>query len=196
MVYEIYGIQKIGMKIVGIDLAGNPKNETGFCVLEVNGESKTVKTSILHSNPEILDKLKAISPDIIAIDAPLIFSGINRPCDEKLREYGALPVTLRGMEVLARRGSELAKELRKLDFKLIEVFSTASAKILGFYDSKDAEMQKKLMNSGLLGDLQKRFLTKDELDAVFAAITGYLYLNSSTETAGDEKNGIIVIPRV
>ncbi len=183
------------MKIVGIDLAGNPKNETGFCILEVNGENKTVRTSILHSNSEIIHKLNEISPEIIAIDAPLTFSGINRHCDEKLREYGALPVTLRGMEVLARRGSELAKELRKPEFKLIEVFSTASAKILGFYDSKEVEMQKKLMNSGLLGDLQKRFLTRDELDAVFAAITGYLYLNSSTESVGD-KDGTIIIPKV
>lgn len=183
------------MKIVGIDLAGNPKNETGFCILEVNGENKIVKTSILHSNLEITEKLNEISPEIIAIDAPLVFSGVNRPCDEKLREYGALPVTLRGMEVLARRGSEFAKELKRMNFRFIEVFATASAKILGFYDSKDREMQKKLMNSGLLGDLQKRFLTKDELDAVFAAITGYLYLNNSTESIGDE-NGMIVIPRV
>lgn len=183
------------MKIIGIDLAGNPRNETGFCIFEVNSDNKIVKTSILHSNSEIINKIMEIFPEIIAIDAPLIFNGINRGCDEKLRDYGALPVTLRGMEVLAKRGSELATELKKLNFRFIEVFSTASAKILGFYDSKDIEMQKKLMNSGLIGDLQNRFLTKDELDAVFAAITGYLYLNNSTESVGDD-SGIIVIPRV
>jgi predicted nuclease with RNAse H fold len=183
------------MKIIGIDLAGSPKNETGFCILDVTNDGKIVKTSILHSNSEIMEKLKEASPDIIAVDAPLIFSGVNRPCDDKLREYGALPVTLRGMEVLARRGSELAKDLKREGFRFIEVFSTASAKILGFHDAKEIEMQKKLMNSGLVGDLQNRFLTKDELDAIFAAITGYLYLNNSTESVGDE-SGTIVIPKV
>ena len=107
------------MKIVGIDLAGNPKNETGFCVLEANHD-KFVSTEILYSDSEIINKLKEVNPEIIAIDAPLTFSGNNRRCDDLLREYGSLPVTLRGMVILANRGSELAKNLSK-KFKLIEV---------------------------------------------------------------------------
>ena len=181
------------MKIVGIDLAGNPKNETGFCVLEANHD-KFVSTEILYSDSEIINKLKEVNPEIIAIDAPLTFSGNNRRCDDLLREYGSLPVTLRGMVILANRGSELAKNLSK-KFKLIEVFSTATAKILGMYEKDDNVVQKNLLNSGIKGDIEKKFLVRDELDAIFAALTGYLYLNKETESIGDE-NGIIVIPRV
>lgn len=181
------------MKIVGIDLAGNPKNETGFCVLEAVHD-KSVITEILYSDSDILNKLNEINPEIIAIDAPLTFSGHNRKCDDLLREYGALPVTLRGMVILAIRGTELAKSLSK-KFKVIEVFSTATAKILGLYDKDENIMQKNLLDSSIKGDVEKKFLLKDELDAIFAALTGYLYLNKETEAVGDE-NGVIIIPKI
>jgi hypothetical protein len=192
------------MKIVGIDLAGNPKNDTGFCLLEVKDDEeerrKVVMTKLLHSNLEIIREVEKIKPkppplELIAIDAPLTYSGTNRKCDDLLKNYGTLPVTLKGMEVLAIRGIELAKELKKRDFEVIEVFSTASAKILGFYAKEEREMQKNLLKADLSGDVEKRFLTKDELDAIFAAITGYLYLKDSTDIVGDG-NGKIVIPKV
>ncbi|MBU4267121.1 MAG: DUF429 domain-containing protein [Candidatus Altiarchaeales archaeon] len=183
------------MKIVGIDLAGNPTNDTGFCVLRVADDEKSVSTSILKSDSEILERLNEIQPEIVAIDAPLIFEGRNRPCDDELGEYGALPVTLRGMEVLAKRGSSLAIEIKKFNPNLIEISAKTSAKILGFHDPDNKKMQKRLIEAKISGDIDKRFLTKDELDAIFAAITGYLHLNGSTEEVGDD-NGKIVIPKV
>ncbi len=183
------------MKIVGIDLAGHPTNDTGFCVLRADDDGKSVTTSILKSDSDILKRLKEIQPSIIAIDAPLIFDGRNRPCDDELREYGALPVTLRGMEVLAKRGSSLAREIKKLNPNLIEISAKTSAKILGFHDPDNKKMQRRLIEAKISGDIDKRFLTKDELDAIFAAITGYLHLNGSTEEVGDD-NGRIIIPKV
>jgi predicted nuclease with RNAse H fold len=105
------------MKFIGIDLAGNPKNETGFCILEIAGEKKTVSTSILRSDLDIIEKIRKTNPEIIALDAPLTYEGINRRCDEELSSYGALPVTLRGMEVLAKRGTNLALQLRSENYK-------------------------------------------------------------------------------
>ncbi len=180
------------IRSAGIDLAGNPKNKTGFCVLEVNA-GKWVFTKTLLSDCEIIAELEKAKPNIVAIDAPITFSGKNRLCDIELHEYGALPVTLRGMEVLAVRGSELAKELS--NFKLIEIYATATAKILGFYDKNEKKVQKALLNSGIKGDIETRFLTKDELDAIFAAMTGYLHLEGMTEEKGGE-DGKIVVPRV
>ena len=186
------------MKIIGIDLAGNPKNDTGFCILNVENKTggKIVTTRILHSNSEIIKKITAqIKPELIAIDAPLIYSGKQRECDDRLRGYGALPVTLRGMEVLAVRGAELADELKQMHLNFIEVFSTASAKILGLHNSRGTIIQKELIGMGLKGDTEKRMLSKDELDAIFAAITGYLHLIGQSESIGDE-NGKIVVPKV
>ncbi len=184
------------MKIIGIDLAGMPKNASGICTLVVNDkDEKSVTTKILHENSEIIEYLTEIKPDIIAVDAPLTFTGENRHCDEELRKYGALPVTLRGMEMLSMRGTELAGDIKKLNMNFIEIFSTATAKILGFYDKDLMKKQKNLVNFGVLGDTEKRILKKDEIDAIFAAITGYLYLEGLTEDVGDEK-GRVVIPKV
>ncbi|MBN2015007.1 MAG: DUF429 domain-containing protein [Candidatus Altiarchaeota archaeon] len=179
------------MKVVGLDLAGNPKNDTGFCIMEVADDRKHVSTSIVHSDPEIIEKLKEIKPELVAIDAPLTYSGTNRRCDDELREYGALPVTLRGMETLAKRGSMLAEKLRDNGMEFIEVFSTATAKILGFYDRREMMMQKNLIASGIKGSVDERILSKDELDAIFAAITACLHLSEKTVAVGEGDNRII-----
>ncbi len=183
------------MKYVGIDLAGNPKNDTGFCILVINGDGRTISASILHSDAELIDKIGKTGQAIVAIDAPLTYAGVNRKCDEDLREYGALPATLPGMEVLAKRGTNLAKELGKKGHKVIEVYATASAKILGFYEKDERAAQKKLMEFDLAGDIQKRILSRDELDALFCALTAYLHAGGQTEQVGDE-SGKITIPKV
>jgi len=180
------------MKVVGIDLAGNPKNPTGFCILSVGENKKIAMAKILRSDEEILGELKKSDAGLVAIDAPLTFKGENRMCDDELRIYGALPPTLRGMTKLAERGTKLAGKLKKLNFEVIEVFPTASAKILGFYDKKEIVMQKRLISAGI-GGLEDRILKKDELDAVFAALT--VHLEKGTEEVGDEE-GVIIVPKV
>jgi len=182
------------MRVVGLDLAGSHRNVSGYCVLDV-GEVKSVTTKLLHSDEEILSELKSAGPDLVAVDAPLVYDGGRRKCDEMLREYGALPVTLKGMGVLAGRGSALASEMKAVKFNYIEVFSTASAKILGIYSKNDFTLQKNMMALDLQGDINTRILSRDELDAVLAAVTGYLHLISQTRSVGDE-SGVVVVPNV
>ncbi len=183
------------MLVVGVDLAGSPKNDSGFCVLDVVGKEKSASVRILHSDEEILDRIKECKPDLVAVDAPLTFEGRNRQCDSELSSYGALPVTLKGMEMLALRGSAFAQKLLEKNWKAVEVYATGTAKMLGYYDRDDKVVQKNLLSSGLRGDIERRFLNRDELDAIFCAITGFLYLmNSYREVGGSD--GKIIIPRV
>jgi len=181
--------------VAGLDLAGSPKNESGYCLLSVEDGVKSVQTQVLYSDEEIFSELLKSSLDLVAVDAPLVYNGVNRRCDELLHGYGALPVTLRGMEFLARRGSGLAREFSRLNLRHIEVFSTASAKILGVYSRNDFTLQKNMMALGLQGDMNGKILSRDELDAVLAAITGYLYLERQTREVGDE-SGVVVVPEV
>jgi len=183
------------MKLIGIDLAGNPRNGSGFCILDVKDNEKIVTLKILYSDEEIIENVLKNKPDLVAIDAPLTYNGRNRRCDSDLFKYGALPVTLKGMEMLALRGTSIAKKLRNLNIDTIEVFATASGKILGFYNKNEKIMQRNLILSGLRGDIEKRFLTKDEIDAIFSAITAFLHLNNSSEEVGDD-DGKIVIPKI
>lgn len=179
------------MKVVGLDLAGMPKNGSGYCLLSVD-KSKTVSCSILHSDEEILEHISSDSPDLIAVDAPLIYDGESRVCDNLLNEYGVLPVTLSGMSKLAVRGSHLYS----LFFgDAIEVSVRASSKILGVYAKDDFNMQKMVMGLDLCGDITQRILYRDEIDSIVAAITGYLYLEGLTEEIGDIR-GKIIVPKI
>ena len=182
------------MRVVGLDLAGNPSNATGYCILHAE-KTKTVQTRTLHSDEEILSTLSSSKPDLVAVDAPLVYDGQRRLCDDLLRQYGALPVTLPGMEVLAKRGSSLAAQLSERKLPAIEVYANASARILGVYSKKDFTMQKSMMGLSLEGDINSKILTRDELDSVLAALTGYLHLAGQTEKVGQDQ-ATIIVPKV
>lgn len=182
------------MKSCGIDLAGMPKNPTGFCTLTEDDGVKTVDVKIFHTDDDILVEIEKQKPDVVALDAPTTYAGVNRQCDHELAEYGALPVTLPGMEVLAIRGMHLSEKISERH-NLIEVSAKSSAKILGLYRKDDFPCQKQLLSLDLSGDINNRILTRDELDAAFAAITGILHLIGQGRTVGDEA-GKIIIPEV
>ena len=171
---------------VGIDLAGLEKNKTGFCILR----NRTAETFIVHTDDEIVENVKKIKPDVVGVDAPLIYPPKIRKCDRLLKKYGAMPPTMKSMGVLSKRGFFLAKRLK--DFNVIEVFPTGSAKILGIY-SRDIEVMKNgLLNFGLV--FENSISTKDEVDALLAALTGLLHLHNLTEDVGD-KEGVVICPK-
>jgi hypothetical protein len=175
------------MKVIGIDLAGSQKNPTGFCILDV--KRKVTHTQILYSDSEIVENVRRVKPQIVAIDAPLTLSTKNRKCDDALRNYGTLPLSLPAMRMLAQRGVKLVQKLGR--FRVIEVFPTATAKILGLYSKDEGKVRENLANKGFI---IKKELNKHELDALFAAITAYLHLEGKSEIIGDEE-GKIVIPK-
>jgi predicted nuclease with RNAse H fold len=157
------------MKVVGLDLAGKPENDTGFCLLD----GSSVDTDILHSDQEIIDRIREIKPDLIAIDAPFDFpeDGMYRDCDLELRKRGYDPLSPQfpGMQVLVKRVKGLLGKLEESgSYEIIEVFSDASKDILPI---KPAEG-----------------VNEDEFDALACAITGEMYLK---DKYGD-LDGIIV----
>jgi hypothetical protein len=158
------------MKVVGVDLAGKPENPTGFCLLSDEGS----QTKLVFSDKEIIDEIERIKPDCIAIDAPfwLPRTGIWRTSDEKLIKRGFQPVSpaFPTMRLLVLRASNLIKVLKERNFAFIEVFSSASEKVLGL--SKEPRKN------------------KDEYDALLCALTAKAFLEGKYE----DLDGII-IPR-
>jgi len=124
------------MKFVGLDLAGKPENDTGFCLLR----DSSVGTKILHTDGEILDEIERIGPEVIAIDAPFDFPKENemyRKSDLELKEMGFDPLSpnFPGMKVLVTSVKEILKELR--DYEVIETFSRAARKALSANANED-----------------------------------------------------------
>lgn len=172
---------------IGIDLAGLEKNKTGFCVLKNNA----AETFILYTDDEIVDSVKKIKPDVVAVDAPLIYPPKIRECDRLLKKYGAMPPTMKSMGVLSKRGFFLAKRLK--GFNVIEVFPTGSAKILGIYSRDIEAMKNGLLNFGLV--FENSVSTKDEVDSIIAALTGLLHMRELTEDVGD-KEGVVILRKM
>lgn len=191
------------MKILGIDLAGSEKRKSGICVLDTNLQAKCF---CLFKDNEILDLIEKEKPDLIAIDAPLSLpkgrkslkkrSKLHfRKCDRELWKLKIkfFPITLGPMRKLTQRGIKLRKILEKR-FKVIEVYPGASQDIL-----KIARKQKglKKLKKGLEGlgiKILKKKLSGDELDAITAAYTGWLYLKKKFLALGDKKEGLIILP--
>jgi predicted nuclease with RNAse H fold len=63
------------------------------------------------------------------------------------------------------------------------------------HDKSEKETQRRMLESNITGDIERRMLSKDEIDAVSCAITAYLYSVGATDEVGDE-SGKIIIPKV
>lgn len=161
------------MKVVGVDLAGKPENPTGFCILEADGEVKT-EIKVLKEDSEIIKAIEDAKPDCVAIDAPFWTpaSGFWRRSEELLIKRGFKPVSpkLPSMQVLALRAKGIVENLRKSSFRVIEVSSAATEKIL------QASREPKS--------------NEHEYEALLCALTAKFYLDKKFE----DLEGII-IPR-
>ena len=171
----------IDLIILGIDLAGKSKNPTGICIFKDND----IILKTVNEDKEILEIAGTLKPDIIAIDSPIISGKPRiRKADIILKKYKAFPPTLPGMIQLTIRGSKLAEKLSAYGC-VIEVFPTATAKILGFYHKNYKETA---------AVLNVKVKTKHELDAYICCLTGKLFIEGKTDKVGDDK-GRIIIPK-
>ena len=192
--------------IVGIDLAGSEKRNTGFCSMNLKLECKTL---ILHSNQEILQAVEKVKPKVISIDAPLFLplgrksledrKGPHlRECDRKLLEMKIklFPLTLGPMRKLTRRGIQLRKIFERKGYKVIETYPGAAQDILKI-PRKNAgieKVRKSLKKLGIKGDVDKKDITHDELDAIVCAYVGFLYLKKKFLALGNKKEGFMILP--
>ncbi|MEM1539860.1 MAG: DUF429 domain-containing protein [Candidatus Bathyarchaeia archaeon] len=180
--------------IMGIDLAGKEENPTGLAVLR----GKSVETCLIYTDKEILENVTRTNPKIVAIDAPLTRpkSGIFRKADKELikKGYRIFPPGLPAMKTLTLRAIRLNKLITELGAQTIEVHPTSTRKALGM-PAKDWKTIQNILNRiGLAGSISQRTLAPHEIDAVTAALTGYFYMKSLTESVGDHEEGFIVVP--
>jgi len=194
------------MLSVGVDLAGSELRNTGFCYMR---DDMCVKTYILKSDEEILRSVLNANPDIVSVDAPLSLPRGRpnlerkgpphlRACDKELIRLGIrfLPLTLGPMRMLTARGMRLKDSLEAKQFKVIECYPGAAQDVLGIpRKTQDVNLlQDMLIDIGIRGDIEKRTLTHDELDAVTAALVGMMYLRGEYTALGDVNEGQIIIP--
>jgi predicted nuclease with RNAse H fold len=181
------------MRVVGIDLAGNEKRQTGFCVLD----GMKAFTSIVYTDEEIIRRIEEIKPEIVAIDAPLSLpkgrksidekSSIHlRECDRELLKMGIkfFPITLGPMRELTKRGIKLKETLKNKGFRVIEVYPGGAQDVLGIPRKQKGlgKLRKGLEKLKIEG--LKSNMNDHELDAVTSAFVGKLFLDGKARILG------------
>lgn len=181
--------------IIGIDLAGSPKNPTGWALWK----NKAIKANLVYTDKEILEGVLSHNPSIIAIDAPLRLpkKGILRKADKEMikRGYRVFPPSLSAMEKLTLRTIKINTLILEKGYKTIEVHPTSTRKALSMPLKDWEKIQTILKSIGIKGEIQTRPLASHEIDAVTAALTAYLHVKNQTEAIGDEEEGFIIIPK-
>lgn len=191
-------------KSLGVDLAGSEKRPTGLCLLDC---TLTAKTQVLYTDDSLLRFIRSVSPDIVAVDAPLSIpygrKGIDdakgphlRECDKAMLAMGIrfFPVTLGPMRALTMRGIRLKSILEAYGFKVIETYPGGAQDLLGIpRKNKGLEkLRRGLEALGIRGLTDAQ--TGDELDAVTAAYVGLLYLKGEAMVL-EGVDGAIVMPK-
>jgi predicted nuclease with RNAse H fold len=199
-----FSIKRDNRKVVGIDLAGSPKRNTGICTLK---KDNITFCTIVHTDQEIIDYVEKENPTLIAVDAPLNLppgrksiedkNGEHfRPCDRELLRRGIpfFPITLGPMRLLTERGIRLKKALTPHGYSVIEVYPGAAQDIwhTGRKQAGLSKLRKGLQKLGVKG--LNRKMNGDELDAITAALVGQLFLRGKAEVLGNFKRGAIIIP--
>ncbi|MBN2207508.1 MAG: DUF429 domain-containing protein [Candidatus Aminicenantes bacterium] len=190
--------------VIGIDLAGAPRRPTGVCVLR----GRRAETSLLFSDAEIVAAVRAASPALVAVDAPLQRppgrrsmddrTGTHfRPCDLELRRLGIpfFPITLGPMRGLTERGIRLKRRLERIGARVVEMYPGGAQDVWAIPRARrDREgLLRGLRRLGLVG--LRRGASDHELDAASGALVGRLFLEGRAEVLGDFGSGAILLPR-
>ena len=193
------------MNVVGLDLAGSPNRNTGFCLLH----RSLCSTSVLHTDEEIISETRMADPDVVSIDAPLFLPRGRksleqrgpphlRACDKELlrMKIRFFPITLGPMRMLTERGMRLRKTFEDDGFTVIEGYPGAVQDLLGMPRKQAGleDLRSALMDFGVRGGIKKKEITGDELDAVTCAILGKMYLDGNFQAIGVEEEGFMILP--
>ncbi len=106
------------------------------------------------------------------------------------------PLTLGPMRMLTERGMRLAAILRSRGLKVEEGYPGGAQDILGILRKQGgaAALQRALQGIGLRGDVARRPLTHDELDAATLAWVARQCLVGNGYSIGDPSEGVMVLP--
>lgn len=199
-------MKKGAVLVVGIDLAGSEKRNTGFCLMDRN---MSCETMVLHADDEILAHTLEAKPAVVSIDAPLFLpkgrKSIEdrgpphfRECDKELLRMHIrfFPISLGPMRMLTTRGMRLRAALEEHGLEVIESFPGAIQDILHM-PRKQAGLPllaRALIDYGVVLGKPAGELNGDELDAVTSALVGLLYREGNYRAIGDPAEGLMILP--
>jgi len=210
------------MSVLGVDLRASRKKPSSIAILD--SQSHLTELGSFYEDSEFLKMLDDISPDLVAIGAPLNlpsgFCCLDQACSCHFsvpnRKGRLLELELAKMGIscfytnkgsiireLIYRGIFLSKTLREAGHNVIEVYPHAT-KMLLFGDKvppKNSAVSVSYMISHLtplVSGMEEHAndLDRNTCDAIVNAYTGQLHAQSNTDILGDPEEGILVLPKL
>ncbi len=195
------------IKLAGIDYGSKLAGTTAICIGSSPGRHKIIQSEKKKDADKfILDNIKQLQPDLVAIDAPLSLPGVYfqpqtfrdffyREGDKELKAMS--PMFLGG---LTARAMKLKYELAKLNIAPIEVYPAALAREFTLdqqgYKKSDKALDQCLLSLKQQTELKigKKSVTNwHQFDSVLAWCSGWRYLQQQFEIYGHEEEGQIIV---
>ncbi len=175
--------------VAGVDLAAYQHRPTGVAVLS---DSNVLFIGIMHSDQEIIGLIQSYKPVAVAIDSPLAHAETYREVDILMKKHGypVLPPGWRTMKPLVDRAVRIKKILEDNGIPVIETHPKSALRSSGC-----RSLDELLKNTGIEIDL-KRKLTRDEADALIAAIVARFYVENNALTVSARDGVIYLLPRI
>ena len=178
------------LNVAGIDLTGKEEKPSSTAILT----SRKVIIERPKTNQEITHVIDKYKPRVISIDAPLTLpsKGLLRDLERKALKKGLrlLPPLMRGMKELTLRGVKIAKILREKGYDVIETHPSSARKVMN-WPKKIDEIRSKIRELGI--EICSKKVSRDDIDAITAAIVGALYLIGEYERITGE--GVLILPK-
>jgi len=178
----------------------------------MDNDRRCIDLALLRSDEELVARVEAARPRVVAIDAPLALpegrccgdrtcacaaAGIMREVDRICaREgYRPFPALLPSMVALTLRGIRLREVLEARGYEVVEAYPGMTQDVTGVPRKRTSveALRRGLKRAGIRG-LPRRRISHDELDAVTCAWTAQLYLAGCTETMGSGLPVPLVLP--
>ncbi len=176
------------VKVAGLDLRARQDKPSGMAFFQ---GKRLIFISKAYGDEEILSLLEKYKPKIVAIDSPLSHSRGFRRVDKKMIRMGykVLPPGWPAMRRLVSRALRLREILGRRGIVVIETHPRSS--LLSSGCSIGELMVREGLEQSLIRDL-----SKDEIDALIAALTAYHYVIGNYVSVKDVDGEIILLPRI
>lgn len=175
------------MIVAGIDLAATSRRPSGVAVIS---DKTLLFIGKAYYDQEIIDIMRSAKPSVVAIDAPLSPSDRYREVDLLMKRsgYPVLPPGWRTMRLLVIRGVKLRETLQKYGIAVIETHPKSALK--SCMCSLPAELFSRVgINPG-------RRLTRDEEDALIAALVAKYYIEGRAKSISAVDGVIYLLPKI
>jgi len=195
------------LRVVGLDLAGSENRRTGFCSMD---QRLSCRTKVLYADEEVIRETMSERPDVVSIDAPLFLPKGRvslevkgpphfRACDRELlrMKIRFFPISLGPMRKLTERGMSLRSLFEQAGLRVIESFPGAIQDMLGMPRKQEGleKLRMALIRYGASGEVERKDLTGDELDAITCALVGKMLLEGDYLPIGDPEEGLMILPK-